>query len=362
MRRTIGALTIAPLALILAACGSDDAVREGAAAPSSASAATGQVAGAGASSQESAMKAWVANYQSANPDATVAYDPVGSGAGIEQFLSGRAAFAGSDAPLEGDEIAAAGKRCAAGALNLPMYVSPVAVVFNLPGIDELNMAPQTLAGVFTGEITTWTDPRIATDNPGVELPDVPITPVHRADKSGTTENFTDYLHAAAPEGWPHEADKAWPISGGESGDKTAGLIDVVTRANGAIGYADASQAGSLGTVALAAGDSFASVTQQSAAAAVDAAQPGEGASEHNLPLVLDRVPDSADQYPLVQVSYEIVCASYPDAQTAELVASFLTYTASIEGQQVASEAAGSVPLSPEMSAKVTRAIESIQAG
>lgn len=372
--RRLTAVTAASfLALSLAACGSDDAVsgstgttggsdNETTDTTEPAASLKGSIAGAGASSQESAMKAWIAEFQSKNTEATVAYDPVGSGAGIEQFIGEKVLWAGSDAALEGDEVAAAEKRCGAPALNLPMYISPVAVIFNLEGIENLNMKADTIAKVFAGEITKWNDPAIAEDNPDVELPDLAITPVHRADKSGTTENFTDYLHEAAPDAWPHEADKSWPISGGESGDKTAGLVDVVNRAQGAIGYADASQAGSLGTIALETAEGFVKFSAETAAKAVDNAKPAEGATETNMPLVLERKPDSAEAYPLVLVAYEIVCSSYPDAESGELVKGFLNFIASEEGQNVAANAAGSAPLSAEMAQKVKAAIDSIKVG
>ncbi|OKL54265.1 phosphate ABC transporter substrate-binding protein PstS [Bowdeniella nasicola] len=371
--RRFTAITAASfLALSLAACGSDEAVKspssdaktdsDAKTSESSGAAISGSIAGAGASSQESAMKAWVAEFQGKNSGATIAYDPVGSGAGIEQFIGEKVQWAGSDAALEGDEVAAAEKRCGAPALNLPMYISPVAVIFNLEGVKDLNLKAETIAKIFSGDITKWNDPAIAADNPDVQLPDLAITPVHRADKSGTTENFTDYLHAAAPEAWPHEPDKSWPISGGESGDKTAGLVDVVNRSQGAIGYADASQAGSLGTVALETAEGFVKFSAKTAAAAVDKAKPAEGASDTNLPLVLDRKPESKEAYPLVLVTYEIACSTYKNADEGNLVKAFLKYVASDEGQKAAANAAGSAPLSAEMSAKVTAAIDSIKAG
>lgn len=363
---SIAVLAAGAMALSLSACGSDNPTGATAPAPAggttSGEALSGQLAGAGASSQESAVKAWVAEFQKANAQAQVTYDAVGSGSGIEQFLNKSVSWAGSDAPLEGDEIASAEKRCGGPAWHLPTYVSPVAVIFNLEGISSLNLKADTLGKIFAGQITNWNDPAIAADNPDVQLPDLAITPVHRADKSGTTENFTDYLHEAAPQAWPHEPDKSWPISGGESGDKTAGMVDTVQRAHGAIGYADASQAGKLGTVALQTAGGFISFSPEAAAALVDNAKPGEGADERNLILSLDRVPDSADAYPLVLVSYEIVCSTYADETEGELVKSFLSYVASPEGQTVAAQAAGSAPLSEQMSAKVAAALEAITIG
>ncbi|GMA35136.1 hypothetical protein GCM10025876_13400 [Demequina litorisediminis] len=129
----------------------------------------GNLQGAGASSQESAMDAWRAKFQEANPDVTVGYDPVGSGGGIEQFLSGAVPFAGSDGLLEAGEYEQAVEVCGdGGAYHLPMYISPVAVIFNVEGVTSLNLDAGTIAKIFDGVITSWDDPAIADQNPDVE--------------------------------------------------------------------------------------------------------------------------------------------------------------------------------------------------
>ena len=126
------------------------------------------------------------------------YDPVGSGTGRENFISGAFAFAGSDSALSTDEgeLDAANERCGGDVVEVPAYISPIAVIFNLPGVDELNLKPETIAMIFDGKITKWNDEAIAADNPDADLPDTAITPVHRSDDSGTTGNFTDYLSKA----------------------------------------------------------------------------------------------------------------------------------------------------------------------
>ena len=150
--------------------------------------------------QEAAQEAWIAEFENANSGATISYDPVGSGGGREQFIAGGVAFAGSDAPLseEEGELKKAMKRCDPGELiEVPAYVSPIAIIYNLEASNRCS-SPRTLAKIFNQEITTWNDPAIANDNPGVELPDTRITPVNRSDESGTTENFTEYLSEVAP--------------------------------------------------------------------------------------------------------------------------------------------------------------------
>lgn len=353
------------LALTLTACGSDAATEDPTTDSESGSAAeggelSGQIAGAGASSQEAAMQAWIAGFQAQNPDVTVAYDPVGSGGGRTQFVEGGTDFGGTDAALDEEESALAAERCAPGeAAELPLYISPIAVIFNLPGIDSLNMSPETIAGIFNGDITRWDAPEIAADNPDVELPDLAITPVNRSDESGTTENFVEYLAAAAGDAWPHEVSGDWPISGTQSAQGTSGVVQTVTDAEGAITYADASRAGSLGTVAVQVGEEFVPYSPEAAAAVVDASPLAEGRGEASLVRELERDTTAEGTYPIVLVSYSLACTAYDDPADAELVKAFLTYVASEEGQEQAAGAAGSAPISDEMRANVMEIVDSI---
>ncbi|HEY4631666.1 MAG TPA: phosphate ABC transporter substrate-binding protein PstS, partial [Blastococcus sp.] len=161
---------------------------------STASQLSGDLVGAGSSAQQAAMQAWQAGFNGEQPGVNFSYDPVGSGGGREQFLAGGVDFAGSDAALTDAEVTSAGTACGtAGYFELPDYISAIAVVYNLPSVKNLQLSPSTLAKIFAGTITTWNDPAIAADNSGASLPSTKITPVHRADNSGTTANFTDYL-------------------------------------------------------------------------------------------------------------------------------------------------------------------------
>ena len=184
---------------------------------------SGTLVGAGASSQAAAMQGWQAGYQAEHPDATVEYDPVGSGGGRETFLAGGSDFAGSDAALKDEEYEASKESCAGdqGAINLPHYISPIAVAYNLPGVDDLNLSPEVLAGIFASTITEWDDEAIAADNPDAELPSTTINPVHRSDESGTTKNFTDYLGAVAPDVWTFGAIESWDDEGPGTGEGAA---------------------------------------------------------------------------------------------------------------------------------------------
>lgn len=368
-RGTAAALVGGLLVLPLAGCGSDDPVnhpwRPGGppteqAPPAAESDLTGSIAGAGSSAQESAMQAWIAGFQAGSPDASVAYDPVGSGGGRTQFVEGGVSFAGSDAPLDEQELAAAQTRCAPGqVVEMPLYISPIAVVFHLDGVDELNMSPATIAGIFDRRITRWDAPEIAAENPDVDLPDLAITPVNRSDESGTTENFTEYLHAAAPEAWPHEPSGDWPLTGGQSAQGTSGVVQTVTDGQGTVGYADASKAGSLGTVSLKVGEEYVPFSPEAAAAVVDASPRVEGRPETSLVVELDRTTTAAGAYPLVLVSYTLACTAYDDPADAELVKAFLTYVASEGGQATAAETAGSAPISAGLREQALPVLESI---
>jgi len=320
---------------------------------------SGFLVGAGASSQQAAMQGWTAGYSGVQPGVTVSYDPVGSGGGREQFTAGGIDFAGSDAPLDEEELVAARERCGGEVFELPNYISPIAVVHNLPGVQELNLSPATLAGVFDRRITTWNDPAVVADNPGVTLPDLPITPVNRSDESGTTENFTEYLAAAAPEAWAYEPDGEWPVEGGEAAQGNSGVVAAVAGGQGTVGYADLSQAGDLGVARIGVGGQFVAPTPEAAAAVVEGSEPLPGRGPYDFALELDRTTAESGQYPIVLVSYHLGCIRYEDQLTADLVADFMSYVVSEEGQAAAAEVAGSAPISDALRAQARTAIDAI---
>jgi len=348
-------------ALTLSACAANES-GAGAAENDGGAKLSGNLVGGGASSQEVAVQTWTAGLQTANPDLTIDYDPAGSGTGRESFQAGAFAFAGSDRAFTTDEIADGPfDACVEGAdlVELPTYISPIAVIFNLEGIDSLNLDPATVAGMFTGDITRWNDPAIAAVNEGVELPDLAITPVHRSDDSGTTENFTDYLFQTAPDVWTYEPDGVWPLDGGEAAQGTSGVVSAVEGGEGTIGYADASRAGDLGTVAIQVGDEFVPYSPEAAARVVDASPQDEGRAATDIAIAIDRTTTEPGVYPIVLVSYLIGCAEYADSATAELVKAFFSYAASAEGQETAAAAAGNAPISDTLREQIDAAIDAI---
>jgi phosphate transport system substrate-binding protein len=320
----------------------------------------GSFQGAGSSAQRAAMEAWISGFQEQHPDATVSYDPVGSGDGRESFLAGATAFGASDVALSDEEMAASGPACDGGnAIDLPVYISPIAVAFNLQGVDELNLSSDVIARIFTGQITQWDDPAIAAANPEAKLPALAITPVHRSDDSGTTENFADYLNATAPQSWPYEPDGLWPLPEGFAADGTSGVTETVLSTPGAITYADASATGELGRVAIKVGDGYVPYSAEAAAAVVDVSPRIENRYEHDLAFVLDRKIDKPFAYPMVLVSYLMVCSRYEDKEKGRFVKEFVEYVASPEGQQRAAVAAGSAAISSDLQVWITEAADAI---
>jgi phosphate transport system substrate-binding protein len=348
--------------LALSACGAANETDTAGAGGDSGEQLSGGLVGAGASSQQAAMQGWEAGFNGLQPDVDFSYDPVGSGGGREQFLAGGTDFAGSDAPLDEEELAQAEERCGtSGVFELPNYISPIAVIYNLDGVDELDLSPETVAGIFDQKITTWNDPAIAADNPDAELPDTAITPVNRSDESGTTENFTEYLSAAAGQAWPHEADGVWPVEGGESAQGTSGVVAAVEAGAGAIGYADLSQAGDLGVANIGVGDEFVTPSPEAAAAVVENSEQVAGRGEYDFAIELNRDTTGSGEYPIVLVSYHLGCIEYDDQAKADLVKAFMAYVTSEDGQDAASEAAGSAPISGTLREQAQTAIEAITA-
>jgi phosphate transport system substrate-binding protein len=325
---------------------------------------SGTLVGSGATSQAAAMQAWTVGFQENNPDATINYDPVGSGGGRTAFLAGGADFAGSDAALSDDDFAKSKEQCGTdGAIDLPHYISPIAIAYNLPDVKGLKLTPETAAGIFAGKITKWNDAAIAADNAGVKLPDTAVNPVHRSDESGTTQNFTDYLHATAADVWTTEAAQAWPdAAGGEGAQGTSGVVAAIKAGEGSVGYADASQVGDLGVAQIKVGNDFVTLSADGAAKAVEVSDKVPGRNPYDVSFKLNRTTTEPGVYPITLVSYHIVCQTYKDAGKAALVKAFMGYVGSQAGQEAAAKAAGSAPMTAALQQQVAKAVAQISAG
>lgn len=354
-------------ALSLTACAANEtpAPSEPPAGGSETTTLSGTVKATGASSQGAAQQAWTAAFQQANGDVTINYQPTGSGTGRDNFLAGSSNFIGSDRAYNAEELAAGGfNACATDEIvEVPAYISPVAVVFNLPGVETLNLTPELIGNIFNEKIEKWNDPSIAEINEGVGLPDLAITPVFRGDASGTTGTFTEYLASVAPEAWPYEDADEWPVDAkrSEAAQQTSGVEATVNAGEGTIGYIDASRVGELGSAAVQVGDDFVAFSSDAAAQLVAASPLEEGRGEGDLVFAVDPANAPAGSYPIALVSYLIGCVEYEDAAVADIVREYFSYIVSEEGQTAANEAAGSAPLSAEVAEKAQAAIDLIGA-
>ncbi|HET9380502.1 MAG TPA: phosphate ABC transporter substrate-binding protein PstS [Streptomyces sp.] len=360
----LGALA-ASGALALTACGSDDTggTENGSASQQAGSIecgdAKGRLQASGSSAQKNAIDAWIKQYTAACKDVQVNYRPDGSGAGITAFTQGQTAFAGSDSALKPEEVAASKKVCKSGqGIDLPMVGGPIAVGFNVPGVDALTLDAPTLARIFDTQIKKWNDPAIARLNPGVKLPGLQIQPFHRSDESGTTDNFTKYLKAAAPKDWTYEPEKAWKAPGGQSANGSSGLAQQVKATSGAIGYFELSYAKDGITTVDIKTEAAEPVkaTVDNATAAIGAAKVvGTG---KDLALELDYTPAVEGAYPIVLVTYEITCDKGNKADTLPATKSFLGYLASEEGQGLLA-GAGYAPMPAEIIGKVRETVSGL---
>jgi phosphate transport system substrate-binding protein len=353
-------------ALLLTACGSDDNTGDDAAAagssssPSSDSCLAGTLNAEGSSAQQNAIDEVIANYTAECTDTTINYNPTGSGAGVEQFNAGQVDFAGSDSALKDDEgeVAAAKERCDGNdAWNLPMVVGPIAMAYNLEGVDTLVLTPEVAAKIFKGEIKKWDDPAIAALNDGVKLPAENIKVFFRSDESGTTENFQKYLAGAGGGAWTDEPSKVWP-GAGEGREKSSGVADGVKTTPNSITYVEWSYAkdNGLGMAQVDNGAGPVELTGESVGAAVASAKSvGTG---NDLRLELDYATKADGAYPIVLVTYEIACSKGLPADKAKLVKSFLTYFVAAD-TQASLEEIGYAPLPDEVRTKVETAVKAL---
>jgi phosphate transport system substrate-binding protein len=357
-------------ALTLTACGSDDnSGGSGGSTPAAAgsnaptgdvSCVSGTLAGAGSSAQKNALDEWIKAYIQKCKGANVNYNSSGSGSGRQSFFDGQVAFAGSDSALKPEEVGKAAAVCKSGqAVNLPMVTGPIALSYNLPGVKDLVLDAKTIAAIFSDKVKTWDAPEIKALNPNADLPKTPIQTVHRSDASGTTENFTKYLKAAAGADWTFDAAQDWKAPGGQSAKGNEGVASVVKQTPGGFGYMELSFAenAGLGIAAINTGASApVKLTTETAGKAVEAAKV-EGTG-NDLKLKLDYATKAEGAYPIILVTYEIVCEKGTPADKLPLLKSFLTYTASDAGQQILAKN-GYAPLPATVAEKVRTAVASL---
>ncbi len=359
----VGATMVA--LLTVAACGTDDNNDSGGgnAAPSTSahaiSCVKGSITGSGSSAQKNAIDEWVKAYQNACSGATINYQSTGSSTGRQQFISKQIAFAGSDSALKDKQKTDADARCTGGAAaDLPMAVGPVALMYNLSGVDGLQLSAQTLAKIFAGKITKWNDPAIKAENSAASLPDATIASVHRSDGSGTTDNFTKFLKGAGGADWTFDSGSDWKAPGGQGAKGSDGVTSTVKSTENSIGYAELSYAENAGLstvkVKNAAGEYVAPSTD-GASLGLSTAKIADG---DDLKLTFDYATATKGAYPVYLVTYEIACTKGLSADQAALVKSFLTYTAS-EAAQSSIGDLGYAPLPDAVATKVRAVVATL---
>ena len=317
----------------------------------------------GSSAQNNAMTIFANSYATSCEGQTIDYNSNGSGAGVKEFIGGQTDFGGSDSALKEDEYPQAEQRCESPAWNLPAVFGPIAVAYNLDGV-ELSLSGSTIAQIFNGEITTWNDPAIAAENEGVELPEQDITVIFRSDESGTTDNFQKYLVAASDGAWTQEAGKTFNGGVGEGAKGNEGVSAAIGQTPGTITYTEWSYAKNLGLsmakVITPADAEGVELNAETAGTTIDSAKlQNEGTND----LVIDTssfyVPEAAGAYPILMPTYEIVCSEYPDAETAAAVKAFLNVAVS-ESVQGELEGEGYIPVPDAFRGKLTDAIDAIK--
>ncbi len=192
-----------------------------------------KLTGAGSTFDYPIFSRWFSEYSAAHPGVEINYQSIGSGGGIRQVSAGLVDFGASDGPMTDEQLAASKVKL----VHIPVVLGADVPAFNVPGISDLKFSGEVLAEIFLGKITMWNDPRIAKDNPGVNLPNLKITVVHRSDGSGTTYIWTDYLSKVSKEwaGGPGMgASVSWPVGVGGKGNE--GVAGLVRQLPGAIGY------------------------------------------------------------------------------------------------------------------------------
>jgi phosphate transport system substrate-binding protein len=288
--------------------------------------------GSGVTFPNPLYQAWISVYKNVVPGVTISYQAVGSGQGQRDFIRYLTDFGGTDSALPADRIAAE----APDALHVPMVIGAVVPTYNLPGLPAgtvLRFSPETLSGIYLGEITRWNDPRIAADNPGVALPDLPITVVYRSDSSGTTSIWTDYLSKVS-ETWRTRVGAGttvrWPAGIGAPGN--AGVAGTVVRTEGAIGYVE--QAFAIGNrlpvpaVKNAAGNYVLPTPETVSAAAAGVTIP------EDLRFSITN-PQGANSYPIAGLTWILIRSqTYTDVPKAQALTDFL-YWCLTEGQGAA---------------------------
>jgi phosphate transport system substrate-binding protein len=278
-----------------------------------------KLTGAGATFPYPIYSKWFSEYSSAHPGVEVNYQSIGSGGGITQVTKGLVDFGASDMPMTDQMLSSSPIKL----IHIPTVLGAVVPIFNVPGVTDLRFSSDVLADIYLGKISNWNDPRIAKDNPDAHLPDQKIIPVHRADGSGTTFIFSDYLSKVSPE-WASGPGKGtslnWP--NGVSGKGNEGVAGLVRQLPGTIGYVELIYALqnhiSFGSIRNAAGNWVKGSIEGVTEAAASAKMPADyRVSITNAP--------GATAYPISSFTYLLIPAQPKDAEKEKVLKDMLSW-------------------------------------
>jgi len=310
--------------------------------------------GAGATFPYPMYSKWFSEYHKAHPEVEINYQSIGSGGGIRQVLAGTVDFGASDGPMTDEQLAQSKTKI----LHVPTVLGADVPAYNIAGVTgELKFTPEALAGIFLGKITSWNDPAIAKENPGVKLPGDQIVVIHRSDGSGTTYIWTDYLSKVSPE-WQSQAGKGtsvkWPVGLGGKGNE--GVAGMIRQMQGSIGYIELIYAVqnkiTYGTVRNAAGEFVkARLDSVTAAAASIKSMPADfRVSITNAP--------GKDAYPISSFTWLLIPAQSKDAAKGKIIADFLNWMVD-DGQKMTADLTYA-PLPEGVATKVKAEIKQVR--
>jgi len=310
--------------------------------------------GAGATFPNPIYQKWFSEYHKLHADAQFNYQSIGSGGGIRQVLAQTVDFGASDGPMTDEQLGQAKTKI----VHIPTVLGAVVPAYNIPGVsEELKFSAQVLAGIFLGKITSWNDPAIAKDNPGVNLPNQPIIVIHRSDGSGTTYIFTDYLSKVSSE-WQNGPGKGtsvkWPVGLGGKGNE--GVAGMIRQMQGGIGYIELIYAVQnkidYGSVKNSSGTFVkASLDSVTAAAASAKSMPSDfRVSITNAP--------GKDAYPISSFTWLLIPEKSKEAAKGKILADFLTWMVD-DGQKMTADLTYA-PLPGNVAEKVKGAIKMVQ--
>ena len=315
--------------------------------------------GAGATFPYPIYSKWFDEYHKKFSTIQINYASQGSGAGIKQVTDGTVDFGATDGPMNDDQLKAYQEKHGSGILHFPTVMGAVVPTYNIPGVTvDLNFTPEALAGVFLGKITKWNDPAIADANKGVKLPAEDIVVVHRADGSGTTYCWTDYLSKISEE-WKTKVGKGgsvnWPVGLGGKGNE--GVTGTVKNTPNSVGYVELIYAESnkipYGNVKNASG-----VFVKASLAAVSAAAAGAAKEmPDDFRVSITNAPGKAS-YPISTFTWLLIPEKFSDAAKRDAIKGFVKW-ALADGQGYA-ESLSYAKLPKEVVAKELKAIDKIQ--